>query len=157
MILHDYSEILRSIQKKIGNQFLKDPSILNVPGKSTACKIDPFYYFALYPTFFEQCSIWTGFLPDLIKETLIRTGNIVLNSTTKEFIVKIKVKWPSIEKPLKIKGLFLIADFIDQAIKIYARTKKILPVSELKIDSSEKAKLDLFFKGKTPINRVAFE
>ncbi len=156
MVLHDYSEILKNIQKKIGSQFLKDSSILNVPGRSTACKIDPFYYLALYPSFFEQCSIWTGFFPDLIQETLIRTGNIVLNPSTKEFLVKIKVKWPSLERPLKIKGMFLVADFIDQAIKIYARAKKVLPVSELKIDSSEKEKLDRFFKGKTPINNVAF-
>ncbi len=156
-MLRDYPEILKNIQKKIGSQFLKDPSIFNVPGQSVACKIDPFYYLAIYPGFFVKCAEWTGIFPETIKETLIKTGNIVLSSTTKKYILEIKVKWESLTEPITLNGFFLISDFIDQSIKIYGRKNEILPVSNLKIVASEKPKLISFLKGKTPINPIAFE
>ncbi len=155
--MFDYSEILKNIQKKLGSQFLKDPTILNVPGKSVACKIDPFYYLAIHPLFFQKCALWAGILPTLIRDTLIKTGNIViLDPKTKEFVTELNIKWGSPVKSVKVNAFFLVADFLDQAIKIYARKNEILPVSELKIDIKEKSRLDVLFKGKTPINHIAF-
>ncbi len=149
----DYREILSEIEKSIGLNYQKDPTILNVPGISLACKIDPFYYLAPYPVFIITLAKWCRIRPEIVKDTLIRTGNLL---KSEEYILSLSVKWTSDMQPIKINSVFVLADFVDSSLKIYARKQDILSVSDLKIAREDKAKVDDFFQNKTTLTDIAY-
>ena len=151
----NYSEILYEMEKRLGQNYQTDPNILNRPGSSLACKVDPFYYLALYPTFIITLAKWCKIKPDIIKDTLIRTGNLLI-SNQEEYVLSLSVKWTQDMQPVKINGVFVLADFIDNSLKIYARKRDILSVSDLKIVEKEKTKVDKFLQNKTTLNEVAY-
>jgi len=153
--LLDYSDILSEIEKRIGTKYKTDPDILNLPGSSLACKIDPFYYLALYPIFIINLAKWCKMKPEIIKDTLIRTGNL-LKSNQDEYVLSLSVKWTQEMQPIKINSIFVLADFIDSSLKIYARKREILSVSELKIMEQDKKKVEDFFTEKTSVTDVAY-
>ena len=53
MALADYTGCVDHLQKALGRAFAAEPWLLNLPGKSVACKIDHFYYLAVMPGFLE--------------------------------------------------------------------------------------------------------
>jgi hypothetical protein len=152
----DYSQILTTLQKQLGQRFLEDPKLLNVPGSSVACKIDPLYYLALFPSFSRSMAQLAGVLPESVEETLIRTGNLITPSGSDDPTLLLQVSWKTGMQPVKIKAGFVLAGFIDTGLKIYARRQEILPVSDVRIDSRDREQLDAFFAGKTSISSLAF-
>ncbi len=152
----DYSEILATLQKQLGQRFLDDPKLLNLPGKSVACKIDPLYYLAVFPSFSRNMAQLAGTLPGAVEETLIRTGNLITPNDSEDPTLLLQVAWSPEMSPVKIKAGFVLAGFIDTGLKIYARRQESLPVSDLRIAIRDKEKVDSFFQGKTAISSLAF-
>ncbi|MFO8033412.1 MAG: hypothetical protein R6U22_12835 [Desulfohalobiaceae bacterium] len=154
--MQDYHQILTEVQRHLAQQYLKDQGILNQPGVSAACKIDPFHYLVLEPSFFLSLAKWSGYRPLLIQETLLRTGNLLRLADREDFSVDLSVTWDPDMHPLRIKAGFVLADFIDSGLRIYAQQKDVLPVSELKILSQERQRLQELFQGKTQLGELAF-
>ncbi|MFP4392373.1 MAG: hypothetical protein ACOC43_05025 [Desulfohalobiaceae bacterium] len=154
--MQDYHQILTDVQRHLAQHYLKDQSILNQPGISAACKIDPFHYLVLEPSFFLSLAKWCGYRPLLIQETLLRTGNLLSQADSEDFSVRLSVIWSPDMQPIRIKAGFVLADFIDSGLKIYAQQKDILPVSELKILAQERPRLQKLFQGKTQLGELAF-
>lgn len=154
--MHDYQQILTELQRRVAEKYLEDSSILNVPGLSSACKIDPLYYLVLQPSFFNSMAKWSGFSPGLIQETLIRTGNLIRLAGQDTPFVSLSVKWDEVLNPVRVKAGFVLSDFLDKGLKIYARTGSSPPVSDLVIQKQERGVLDDMFQGKTPLNNLAF-
>jgi hypothetical protein len=154
--VQDYHQILTEVQRHLAQQYLNDQNILNQPGVSAACKIDPFYYLVLEPSFVMSLAKWSGYRPLLIQETLLRTGNLLRLAGHEDFAVDLSVTWDPKMQPLRIKAGFVLADFIDHGLKIYAQQKDLLPVSELKILSQERQRLQELFQGKTQLGELAF-
>lgn len=152
----DYSQILTSLQKQLGQRYLEDPKLLNMPGTSVACKIDPLYYLAVFPSFSRSMAQLAGILPESLEETLIRTGNLITPSGSEDHTLLLQVSWKAGMEPVKIKAGFVLAGLIDTGLKIYARRQEILPVSNLRIDIRDREKVDAFFEGKTSISSLAF-
>lgn len=154
--MKDYYTILDQIKKQIGTMYLQDHSILNNPGRSLACKLDPFYYLAPLPLFFNVLSHWSGHLPQTIKKTLLITGNIVSSGKNKEFCLTLDLK-PSLHQPIQtLTCCFVLADFIDSSLKIYGLQQTIPPVSELKLMDYEREKVKKFLATKTDLQDLAF-
>ncbi|MFP4213684.1 MAG: hypothetical protein ACLFRL_06195 [Desulfohalobiaceae bacterium] len=154
--MQDYHQILTEVQRHLAQQYFRDQNALNQPGVSTACKIDPFHYLVLEPSFFLSLAKWSGYRPLLIQETLLRTGNLLRLAGQDDFAVDLSVTWSPDMQPLRIKAGFVLADFIDSGLRIYAQQKDLLPVSELKILDSERQRLQKLFQDKTPLNNLAF-
>ncbi len=154
--MQDYYQILTEIQKHLAQQYLQDPSILNQPGVSPACKIDPFYYLVLEPSFFQSLARWSGFGPNLIRETLLRTGNLLRLTGRQDCFIALRVVWDAQMQPLKIKAGFVLTDFIDSCLRIYAQQKEMPPVSDLKILAQEQQTLEQALQGKTQISSLAY-
>lgn len=154
--MHDYQQILTELQRRAAEKYLEDSSILNVPGLSSACKIDPLYYLVLQPSFFNSLAQWSGFRPGLIRETLVRTGNLIRLAGQDSPFVNLTVKWDDAPGPVRVKAGFVLSDFLDKGLNIYARVSSSPPVSDLVILKQERGLLDGMFQGKTPLNNLAF-
>lgn len=155
--LTDYIEIISMVQKGLVKIFEHDESVLNVPGKSIALKVDLNYYLALYPSFFEVVCKKCGILPKTLLESLIKTGNLIVDPVTKDYYRLIEVRWKSDMTPIKINAGFLVSSFVDNSFKLYGRKIKTpLPISNLKISRKYKSNIDPLFSNKTPLNLSAF-
>jgi hypothetical protein len=148
MQLKDYTDNIERLQKTLGKAFANEPWILNMPGKSVACKIDHLYYLAIMPAFVEQLGRSGGLFPDHVLESLIKTGNMITKAPQRDPLLSLTVGWGT--RPVTIKAAFVDADFIDRGVKIYGGMSSVLNVSELKISSADKQKIEVFFEGKTP-------
>jgi hypothetical protein len=155
--VRDYSLILKNMQQNLARKYQEDSDILNIPGTSVACKVDHLYYLALRPTLEEQWAKWSGTLPRVVLEALMRSGNLISSSQDRELLISLNVQWPAIKpKSVRVQACFVLADFIDGALKIYARQEGPLPVSDLKIMPEEKEVVQSFFQGKTALSSLAF-
>ncbi len=154
--MHDYQQVLIELQQHLAKEYIKDSSILNLPGLSSACKIDPFYYLVLQPSFVNSLARWSGFSPRLIEETLVRTGSLIRLADKDSPFVTLGVKWDNGLKPVRVKAGFVLSDFFDKGLKIYARISHGLPVSNLMIQEQERESLMDMFQGKTPLSRIVF-
>ncbi|MFW6005749.1 MAG: hypothetical protein ACOCPN_04640 [Desulfonatronovibrionaceae bacterium] len=154
--VHDYQQILTQCQEKMARQYLESPSILNVPGVSTACKIDHFYYLILEPSFFISMSLWCGFSPELIRTTLTSTGNLIRLSGQKNNFLPLDVALKPDGAPVRVRAGFLLAEFIDKGLKIYARQDHPPGLSDLRIMPHERELLEECFQGKTHLNGLSF-
>jgi len=159
VLLKDYSNILSIVQKELARRYERQQDLLNVPGKSIACKIDINYYLILYPSFIEFICKACGLLPRTLIETLIKTGNMIVDPATKEFYKPIEVKWDENMSPIKIRAAFVISSFIDNSIRFYGTlSKQALPISPLQISKKYISYLSPLFTNKTPLNsRVFFD
>jgi hypothetical protein len=52
--------------------------------------------------------------------------------------------------------MFLQADFVERALKLYAGTAAPLPVSDLRIRETDRAALEAFFGESTPPKGLAY-
>lgn len=154
MPLKDYTEIVGSLQRALGKSFADEPWILNMPGKSVACKIDQYYYLAVMPAFVEQLARFGGMLPETVTEALVKTGNFITKAPERDPNVPLTVSWGG--SPVTIKAAFVDADFIDRAVKTYGGLGTILNVSELKISQSDRERVEEFFTDKTPPQNLAY-
>ncbi len=76
MPLTDYTEIVEKLQKALGRGFAEEPWILNVPGKSIACKSTSLLS-SVFPAFSEQLARLGGMFPDQVNKALVKTGNFI--------------------------------------------------------------------------------
>lgn len=154
MTLTDYTGIVERLQKTLGKGFANEPWILNMPGKSIACKIDQYYYIAVMPAFVEQLGRLGGMFPDQVTEALVKTGNFITKAPDRNPLVPLTVSWGG--RAIKVKAAFVDADFIDRAVKTYGNMGAVLNVSELKISEEDKEKVEAFFEGKTAPQKLAY-
>jgi len=157
--LIDYSNIINLLQKELARRYELDNTILNVPGKSIACKIDENYYLILYPSFIEYLCKISGILPNSVTETLIKTGNLIVDPVTRDFYRLVEVRWNSEMVPITVKAGFVVNNFIDNSLRFYGRTiKSSLQICNLKISTRSKSNIESLFVNKTPLNsRVFFD
>ncbi|WP_415713400.1 hypothetical protein [Maridesulfovibrio sp.] len=154
MSLQDYKVRVDRLQEGLGKAFAENPFILNIPGKSIALKVDPYYYVAFEPAFSENLSRFAVMLPKNVRDTLVRTGNLVIDHETRNPIIKIRMKWN--ERSYSMNVCFVESGFIDQALKIYGGVKEEIGLSEIRIHGSERERLEQFFGERTLLKSVAF-
>jgi len=155
-MLVDYADTLSRLEQALGRHYAASPSILNVPGVSVALKIDPFYYLALRPTFFELLGKWAAVPPSRVEETLARTGNLVLGPGHGRYDKPIAVFEEGTNAVLKLSADFVPAEYIDRALVMYGNEAGPLPVSSLRLVDSQRDALAGHFVGKTPLAALAF-
>ena len=154
MPLKDYQDALTRLQKGLASAFQATPEVVNVPGQSLICKVDPEYYLALEPIFTEIMARWAVSFPENVLETLARTGNMVVCKPLSTHIIPLTVNWGG--RDFEVQAAFLLADFVDRALKLYAGMPQPLPVSELRIRADERQAVEAFFGDLTPPGAVAF-
>ncbi|WP_027179116.1 hypothetical protein [Maridesulfovibrio bastinii] len=154
MSLTDYQDRITRLQKSLGQAFSEEPFIVNIPGKSIIFKIDPYYYAALEPAFTNGLSKWSAMHRDSIRETLVRTGNVVTSPGNLNPIIKIQLGWNS--KFYKLNVCFIEASFIDHALKIYGGVPGDIGMSDLVIASTQRDTVDSFFGERTRLQSIAF-
>ncbi|GAB6888194.1 hypothetical protein JCM13304A_16930 [Desulfothermus okinawensis JCM 13304] len=155
--LIDYSNIINLVQRELAKRYDLDKSIINVPGKSIACKVDENYYMMLHPSFIEYLCKLCGILPNSLTQTLIKTGNLIADPVTRDFYRLVEVRWTANMAPIKVKAGFVLSSLIDNSIRFYSKTiKKSLDVSDLKISLRSKSNIQSLFVNKTPLNSTVF-
>lgn len=154
MPLKDYQDALTRLQKGMAQAYRQSQSVLNVPGQSVACKVDPNYYLALEPVFTEIMARWAVTFPQNVLETLSHTGSVVVCRPMGTHIIPLTVTWGG--RDYEIQAAFLLAEFVDRALKLYAGAMEPLPVSDLRIRQDERQAVEAFFAGLTPPGSVAF-
>lgn len=154
MPLPDYQDILTRLQMALGKAYLAEPSLLNVPGRSLACKVDPLYYLALEPAFAERLAKAAALLPATVVEALVRTGNYITRAPERCHELDVNVVLHG--RTLALRGSFVDADFIDRALRLYAGLPQSLEVSELRIAGDCRARLEPLFENKTFLRPLAF-
>jgi len=154
MSLKNYSYDVERLQKGLGKAFADEPWILNVPGKSLACKIDHIYYLAVMPAFAEQLGRYGGMFPDQVVESLVKTGNLITKAPERDPMISLTVSWGG--RSVKIKAAFVDADFVDRAVKTYSGLSSALNVSELKMSKADKDRVESFFEDKTPPQDLSY-
>ncbi len=156
-LLTDYFSIISLVQKRLAEKYEKYPQMLNVPGKSIACKIDENYYLILYPSFIEYTCKMCGVLPKTLIEALIKTGNLIVDPITRDYVRLVEVRWREDMNPLRVRAGFVVSSFLDNSFRFYGqKIKQVLPVSSLKISSRSKSNIASLFTNKTPLNSRVF-
>lgn len=154
MPLIDYQDIVSRLQQGLGQAFRDTPWILNLPGKSVACKVDQFHYIAIMPGFIDKLSAWANVEPEVAIESLVRTGNFITKAPEREPVASLGLTWNG--KTFDVEAAFVDADFIDRALRFYGGLESLLSVSDLRISSSCREQVEDFFEGKTPPQSLAY-
>ena len=154
MPLKDYTEIVERLQQSLGKGFMDEPWILNMPGKSIACKVDQYYYLAVMPAFVEQLGRLGGMFPDQVTEALVKTGNFITKAPDRNPLLPLTVAWGG--RGISVRAAFVDADFIDRSVKTYGGMTSVLNVSDLKISEEDREKVETFFEGKTAPQKLAY-
>lgn len=154
MSLTDYQDRITRLQKGLGQAFADEPFILNIPGKSIALKVDPYYYIAIEPSFTSSLSEWSAMLKNNVRDTLVRTGNVVTSADSRNPLIRLPLEWDG--RRYNMSVCFVESDFIDQALKIYGGVREDIGLSEMRIPSSQRERLDDFFGERTLLQSVAF-
>jgi hypothetical protein len=154
MGLADYTASVAHLQKNLGKAFAAEPWLLNMPGRSVACKIDHYYYLAVMPGFLDTLGRLGGMFPDQVLEALVRTGNLITKAPEREPRLPLTVSWGG--RSITLTGAFVDADFIDRAVKTYGSLGTILNVSELKISAADRERVEALFQDKTPPQGLAY-
>lgn len=154
MPLPDYQESLTRLQKALAKAWKETPHVLNVPGQSVLCKLDPNYCLVLEPIFTEILARWAVTFPDNVLNTLKHTGNLVVNPVVRAHILPLTITWSG--QDFEVQAGFVLSEFVDRALKLYGGAAEPLPVSDLRIRLAEKKAVDAFFEGKTAPGAVAF-
>ncbi|WP_432735668.1 hypothetical protein [Maridesulfovibrio sp. FT414] len=154
MSLQDYKTRVDRLQKGLGKAFAENPFVLNIPGKSIALKVDPYYYVAFEPAFTENLSRFGVMLQKNVRDTLVRTGNLVTDQESRNPIIKIRMKWN--DRMYVMPVCFVESGFIDQALKMYGGVTGEIGLSEIRILEVERERLEKFFGERTLLKSVAF-
>lgn len=153
--MKDYGDILTRLQRGIGRAYRDSGLALGVPGVSVAVKIDPYHYLAVMPAFTARLAEWAGMFPATAEETLVRSGNLVSSGADRSTVLPVSVVWGG-APPRRITAAFVLAEFIDRALKLYGGQPLPPPVADLRIDAADHDAVAAFFKDKTCIDKTAF-
>ncbi len=148
MPLTDYVDVLDRIQKSLAMQYDRDCEILNRPGVSVACKIDQNYYIVVEPLFSRTVGGWTGVVPEVVLDTLVRTGNMITRNEDRAYQMTLHLTWRGREQGLETCCAFVLADFVDRALSMYSTRGREMGLSDLKISISSREQVEDFFQGK---------
>lgn len=154
MPLKDYQDALTRLHKGLAQAYKDSPQVLNVPGQSVACKVDPHYYLALEPVFLILMARWAVSFPEAVLETLSRTGNAIVCKPLSTHIIPLSVTWGG--QDFEVQAMFLLADFVDRALMLYAGAAQPLPVADLRIRTADRAAVEAFFGASTPPQGLAY-
>ncbi|MUM76085.1 hypothetical protein GKC30_00375 [Pseudodesulfovibrio sp. F-1] len=154
MPIKDYAEMVERVQRALGRGFAEEPWMLNMPGRSIACKIDHLHYLAVMPAFVDQLGRMAGMFPDQVSECLVRTGNFITRSPDRQPEVSLTVGWGG--RPVTIRAAFVDADFIDRAVRTYGGLAMPLHLSDLRISVADRERVEAFFEGKTPPQALVY-
>jgi hypothetical protein len=154
MALADYTASIDRLQKALGRAYADEPWLLNMPGRSVACKIDHYYYLAVMPGFVEALARLGGMFPKQVLEALVRTGNLITKAPERDPLLPLTVSWGG--RSVTLTGAFVDADFIDRAVKTYGGFGAILNVSDLKISAADRDRIETLFQDKTPPQGLAY-
>lgn len=154
MPLTDYQEIADKLQKGLGHAFAEEPWILNLPGKSIACKVDQYYYVAVMPAFLDKMAEWSGVPRGRVAEALVKTGNFITKAPERNPMLRIGLCWDG--QTYDLKAAFVDADFIDRALRFYGHMETVLNVSDLKISEASRDKVEELFEDKTAPQDLAY-
>jgi hypothetical protein len=155
MAVKDYAHILDRMQRGIGRAYAGEPSVLNVPGQSAAVKIDAHYFLAAWPGSQAALARICGYPPGALTDALKRSGNLVCARQGGESLI-LRVNWGRPPRWRRLNSAFILAVFIESALKIYGGRLEPLPLSGLRIHGEDKAAVMRFFAGKTPPSETAF-
>lgn len=155
-MLIDYSEVLTRLQAALGREASRRPGIINVPGRSIACRIDPEWYLAVQPGFVTIISKWAAVFPKRAAEALLRTAVMAASADHSSSMLRLTVFDELVRRPMQLRCAFIQADWIDRALTLHGKRTNIPPVSRLRIASFEKERIDAFFLGKTAPLSLAY-
>jgi hypothetical protein len=150
----DYAAIADTIQEELGRRFRASSDLLNRPGRSVACKVDPWYCLAPYPAFVQVAARWAGRLPSAAETALVKTGNLITGRGAGEHAITLRLTWPGVP-PTRTRVCILHSSFVDRAMKLYAGLEE-LPVSDLRIAADERERVDAFLDGLTRVAGLAY-
>ncbi len=155
-MLTDYSQNLERLEKALGENYRQSPYILNAPGTSLACKVDPFHYLAIEPGFIKYLARWSAMLPERVLETLVKTGNLLCDHSHRVHSVPVHVFEEGRAELVSVNASFVLASFIDRALALHGGAEGPLPVSRLKLLDADRPNTDPLFEDKTPLAALAF-
>ncbi len=147
MPLPDYQERVVRLQMVLARAWLKEPTLLNVPGHSIACKLDPNYYLAAQPFFDQELGRIAGMFPDQVIETLVKTGLMITQPPQREHVQSVTISYS--ESSITMPASFVDAEFIDGALRHYGNASG-LEVADLRLASSSRQTVEQLFKNMTP-------
>lgn len=154
MPLPDYQHRVTLLQKALAKAWRRDPALLNVPGHSIACKIDPHYYLAAQPFFDTELARSAGMFPTLTVEALVKTGLFITSAPEREHVLDVTLHYGG--NTLSMPASFVDAEFIDAALKQYGGEPTGLQVADLRIAEESREAVETLFEGKTPPASVAY-
>ncbi|MBU1612261.1 MAG: hypothetical protein KKC99_10500 [Proteobacteria bacterium] len=154
MPLLDYQERVIRLQMALAKAWVKDPALLNVPGRSIACKLDPNYYLAAQPFFDQELGRAAGMFPDQVAEALVKTGLFITRPPERihTIIAGLIYAGSSLSMPVS----FVDAEFIDQALRHYGGASSGLAVAPLSLAAESREAVETLFENKTPPDKVAY-
>ncbi len=151
----DYIELCNRMQRELALRYTQRRDLLNLPGRSLACKLDPFYYLAMYPGLLAPLARWAATMPNRAEEALIKTGSLILGGHERKPWLVLQVSWADGRRRARFKACFLHSSFVDRAVQLYAGLAEP-PVSDLRIDAAHREKVQRFLEGKTEVLGLAF-
>jgi len=154
--MKDYAELANRLQKGLGKAWRASDSVLGRPGTSIAVKLDPNYYLTVMPSFINQVARWGGMLPRTAEDALRRTGNLLTGGPGRDTSLTLTVAFGEPRRSLRIRAGFVLAGFLDDAVKLYGGHPSALPVADVALVDSERAALEAFFGDKTMPAASAF-
>lgn len=154
MPLPDYQQRVMQLQKALARAWTRDPALLNQPGHSIACKIDPHYYLAAQPFFDTELARAAGMFPDQAVEALVKTGLLITRPPLRQHVLTVSLRYGG--NTLAMPASFVDAEFIDAALRQYGGAPSGLRVADLRIAESSREAVESLFEDKTPPANVAF-
>lgn len=155
-MLIDYSDVLARLEAALGREAARRPGVINVPGRSMACRIDPNWYLAVQPGFVKIVAKWAAVFPKRAAEALARTGIMATSGDHKASMLRLTVFDELLRRPMHLLCAFIQADWVDRALTVHGKRTTIPAVSRLRIASFEKPRVDAFFAGKTAPLSLAY-
>lgn len=154
MPLPDYHERVERLQRGLARAWLRDPALLNLPGRSIACKLDPNYYLAAQPFFDTEIARAAGMLPATAAQALVKSGLLITRPPEREHVLQVGVVYAG--HAITMPASFLDADFVDRALRLYGGAPHGLQVADLRLAAESREAVEHLFEGKTPPGRVCF-
>ncbi len=153
----DYTDLLNTMQKVLAEQYRQAPDLLNIPGRSLACRLDLFYFLAIQPGFSTFLARHCGVLPRKTTAALVHTGDIITAGPDKSHTLRLDVVWDNWGRPRRARVLasLIHASFIDRALLLYAGIQP-LTTSGLRIAAAERSRVAPLLAGKTELSSLAF-
>jgi hypothetical protein len=155
MPLPEYAANVDRILRSLCLRFAEDRVLFNVPGRSVACKVDESYYLCVEPGFVNAAARCSVMFPSRVRESLVRTGNMISSGPNRTSVLEVCVNWPGGET-IDIRASFVLADYLERGLRVYARLPEPLPLSGLRICDHDRSRVERFFVGKTPPSGLAY-